>query len=186
MPFIKRLYAFPRCREGNVAVEFAFVLPALLILSLAGLEFALIMFDYHNASEATRRGARGAIIEPPMISLANITTSGITCTYKGDSTTPTCTGVTAASDATATFKKIAAAMAAMVPQAKNTSDVTLTVTYRDSTITDGASTNIYTPAITVRMTGLGYDFFLSKLVGTAGFDYPGFDTTRIGPSEISS
>ena len=81
MRLIKLLRALRRCRDGAVAIEFAIVLPALLILSLAGLEFALIMFDYHNAGEATRRGARVAIIEQPMIDLSNMTTAGITCTY---------------------------------------------------------------------------------------------------------
>ena len=185
MRIARGLQRFLRSVDGAVAMEFIILLPVLLVLSLGGLEFSLILFEYHNATEATRRGARVAIIEAPMISVDNMTTAGITCTYRGAST-PICTGVTTTTEATATFQKIADAIGTMVPHALTDANVVITVTYRDSELTDGAATNIYTPAVTVRMTGLTYDFLMGKLVGTSRIEFPGFDTTRVGPSELPS
>lgn len=47
--------------QGSAAVEFALVAPILVILTLAALDLASLMFDYHRASEATRRAARVAV-----------------------------------------------------------------------------------------------------------------------------
>lgn len=179
-----RLRALWRCRRGTAAIEFAFLLPVLLVISVAGLEFALIMFDYHLATEATRRAARIAIIEPPMVAVDEITTAGVTCTYEGGAT-PTCEASVAAS-AVDTFDKIAAAIAEMIPGAPGDPEVTITVTYRDTELTDGGATNVFTPSATVRLLGLRYEFFTAGLVGVTGFQFPGFDTTRVGPSEIPS
>lgn len=173
-----------RCRRGTAAIEFAILLPVLLVISVAGLEFALIMFDYHLATEATRRAARVAIIEPPMVAVDEITTAGVTCTYAGGST-PSCSASVSAS-ATATFDKIAAAIAETVPSALSDPSLTITVTYRDTGLTDSATTNVFTPSVTVRLIGLRYEFFAAGLLGVSGFEFPSFDTTRVGPSEIPS
>lgn len=173
------------CRRGTAAIEFAILLPVILVISVAGLEFALIMFEYHLASEATRRAARVAIIEPPIASIDEITTSGVTCTYAGGSP-PSCSGATTSSTATATFDKIADAVAELVPSILTDPSLTLSVTYRDTGLTDSGTTNVYTPSATVRLTGLKYEFFAAGLVGVSGFEFPGFDTTRVGPSEVPS
>ena len=49
--FLRR---FARRDDGAVAIEFALILPALLVFTIGVLEFGLILFDYHRASEATR------------------------------------------------------------------------------------------------------------------------------------
>lgn len=46
--------------DGASAVEFALVLPALLLLVLGMLEFAFVMRDYLSVASATRTGARAA------------------------------------------------------------------------------------------------------------------------------
>ena len=155
------------------------------MISVAGLEFALIMFDYHLATEATRRAARVAVIEPPMVNVDEITTSGVTCTYAGGAT-PSCTGASTSAYAIATFDKIAAAITEMIPGATSDPSLSITVTYRDTELTDGAATNVFTPSVTVRLVGLKYEFFAAGLLGVGGFQFPSFDTTRVGPSEIPS
>ena len=75
---IKLLQAFRRSRDGAVALEFAFVFPLLLIISIGALDIALLMFEFHNSTEATRRGVREAVIQFPVVNVAEITTSGVT------------------------------------------------------------------------------------------------------------
>ena len=43
---------FARREDGAVAIEFAIIIPALIIFTVGILEFGLILFDYHRASEA--------------------------------------------------------------------------------------------------------------------------------------
>ncbi len=49
--------------RGEAIVGFAFVLPVLVLLSLAIFEFSLVMFDFHRAGEATRRAVRSVAIK---------------------------------------------------------------------------------------------------------------------------
>lgn len=59
MPF-RALAAWHGCRRGVAALEFAMILPVLLVMTLGALEGGLLLFDYHRLSEATRRGLREA------------------------------------------------------------------------------------------------------------------------------
>ena len=79
MPWFRTLLSFLRCRRGTVAVEFSILLPILLVASIGALELALIIFDFHRASEAIRRGARMAIIQPPLVDLDGLGSGTITC-----------------------------------------------------------------------------------------------------------
>ena len=49
-------------QHGATAVEFAFVSIALVLLLLGIIQFGLLMFTFNSAAEATRRGARLAVV----------------------------------------------------------------------------------------------------------------------------
>ena len=72
--FLRR---FARRDDGAVAIEFAFIVPALLIFTVGILEFGLILFDYHRASEATRRASRLALIQVPLAVLNTLRTTNL-------------------------------------------------------------------------------------------------------------
>ena len=79
-----------RCRRGAAALELAFLFPILFVASLGALELAMIIYDFHTASEATRRGVRTAIIDllPGLPSVLNYpdfgtTRMGQSCTVGG-------------------------------------------------------------------------------------------------------
>ncbi len=58
--------------RGETIIGFAFVLPALVLLSLAIFEFSLVMFDFHRAGEATRRAARLVAISDPVADISGL------------------------------------------------------------------------------------------------------------------
>lgn len=54
-----------RIRQGGVTVvEFALVAIMLILLLLGIIQFALVLFTFNSAAEATRRGARLAVVSP--------------------------------------------------------------------------------------------------------------------------
>jgi len=58
----------PRCsrkhEQGQTLVEFALVLPLLLLLLLGIAEFAIVVLSYNTLADAARQGARYGIIHP--------------------------------------------------------------------------------------------------------------------------
>jgi len=165
--------AWARCRRGTTALEFALILPVLLLFTLGALEIGLIMFEYHKMSEATRRGLRTALIEDPIIDFAELTTTPVPCTGSGG---VSCNGVTV--DNSATFDTVVAAMRAV--SGKISAD-NVTVIYTDSGLDISGTGETITPLITVKVSGLTYNFVaLRYLPGLpAQFNLPGFDTTRL-------
>src|SRR5918912_3790228 len=70
--------------DGSALVEFGLILPVLRLGSFVAIEFTITMFDYHQLGEAARRGARAAIINPPVAKLETLQTAGtIVCTDNG-------------------------------------------------------------------------------------------------------
>lgn len=180
--FADKLRALLRCRDGVAAIEFAFVMPVLLILSIGALEMALLIFDFHNATEATRRGARLAVINYMMVEASDIASSDTTCT-KVTGGDVTCTGVTLAgadlTDANVTFSEIYNDMQDMLPRL---TEEDVVVFYSNSGITSAsAATSVITPTVTVNIQNLTYEFMVAVLIpGWAGaMDLPGFRTTRV-------
>jgi Flp pilus assembly protein TadG len=61
--------------RGAVAAEFALLLPVLLTILLAIIEFGMIMYGREIVTNATREGARAGITQgPPKLSTGAITT----------------------------------------------------------------------------------------------------------------
>lgn len=177
-----KLRALLRRRDGVAAIEFAFVMPVLLILSIGALEMALLIFDFHNAAEATRRGVRLAVINDLIVTSSDMPT---TCTSTGG--TVSCTGVTLSgsdqTDANTAFTEIYADMQDILPRL---TEEDVVVYYSDSGLTSLADEGVLTPNVTVNIQNLTYDFMIAVLVpGWAGsMDLPGFRSTRVMSSTI--
>ncbi len=166
--------------DGATAVEFAMIAPLLMVLSVAMLEFGLIMFDYHRYSEATRRGVRLAMINTPITSLTNLSTTAVSCQGTGGGSV-TCTGAAVAT--AATFTTLFADMQAIVPDL--TADQ-VQVSYADSGVT--AVTGMVTPVVTVSLTNVTRDFMILNIIPgmPATFTFPTFTSSRVAATLTTS
>lgn len=178
MPRIARSFRrLLRCREGATAVEFAIVMPLLLVVSLGALEMSLLMFEMHNANDATRRGVREAVIQYPIVVSSDITTSGILCT--STSSTVSCSGGATIDDDT----RFTAIYNKMKPLLPDLTQDDIEVLYRDTGLT---SNGVVTPTVTLIVKNLTYKFFIAAII--PGFDgvitLPGFRSTRVMSSGI--
>jgi len=162
------------------------------------IEFSLILFDYHRLGEATRRGARAAIIVDAVGDLEDLATTDIICS--GSGSTPANYNVSCAGGPTevaASFQSIVQAMQEIKPDLVGNQII---VTYRDTGVTGVAgssSPGLITPLVTVEITGYNYTYFImaqvdslfqvsagtaSDLANSGGFAFPDFATSRVGPS----
>ena len=201
---INRLRGAWRNRGGAVAVEFAFLFPIALVFTFGLIEFSLILFDFHRLSEATRRGARAAIIQNPVADLSSLDPSdtSTTLTCQGTGTVPSDDdGVTGLSGATCDspsteFQTILQDMQGIKPDLTGDN---VTISYTATGVSLG-SAGLVTPMVTVKITGFQYSYFvlnmvddLLKLSGGSGtdfssnttFDFPDFATSRVGPTQNS-
>jgi hypothetical protein len=164
-----------RADEGATAVEFGLILPMLVLVCLALLEFTIIVFDYHRASEATRRGARVVAISEPILDPESLTTGGtVTCLGAGGGVT--CNG--GAADSPEVFNSVIAEMQDILPaiQAAN-----VVVEYQDIGLGDITTPGGIIPLVTVRIVDLDHPFLM--LQGFPGFGpsipYPDFTTNQM-------
>lgn len=187
-----------RDRRGAVAVEFAFLFPIAAAFTFGLIEFSLILFDYHRLGEATRRGARAAIIVDAIGDLQDLDSTDIRCT--GSGSTPSdynvsCTG--GSTKVAASFQTVVQSMQAIKPDLVGKQVI---VTYRDTGVTGGAgssSPGLITPLVTVEITGYTYTYLIMSQVDAmfevsngnssdisdgVGFEFPDFATSRVGPS----
>ena len=165
--------------RGSVAIEFAFILPLLLIFTIGVIEFGLIMFDFHRASEATRRALRLALINPPLTTLSTLSAASITCNKSGGAVS--CTAGTVQGTATTSFDSMVEAMQGVFPTIQ---DSNVRVIYAASGLDAGLPPGLVTPLVTVSLTNLTHPFFVPKLFGLpATLTYPGFSTSAVGPTQ---
>ena len=169
-------------RDGVAAVEFALLFPVVALLTLGIIELSLIGYDYHRLGEATRRGAREAVISPLVPSLAGFSGGSISC--KGASGGGvSCTG--AAVSSSATMSDILILMQQVMP------DITLEnleISYEDSGLSPPEAPGIITLLITVRLVGVTHDyFFLNTIAGfSTSLSFPDFATTILSPKLIGN
>lgn len=179
---MRRMRAFWRDLRGATALEFALISPALLTATLGALEVALVMYDYHAASEATRRGVRQALLGAPVATLSNLGNGSITCSGGGNGSVTCTPGSVHSADS---FTAIVDEIRAMAPfvQASN-----VRVTYRASGVTVDAAGAFVTPLVTVSLTGVQHDFLALGLIpGLPGsMTYPGFESTRLAATAPAS
>lgn len=159
------------CR-GSALVGFAFVLPALLLLTLGAFDFAYLMFEQDRVTEATRRGLRVAAMGAPLGDLSTLPTNPVACTASGGGVT--CSG--GIGDDVA-FATILAEMQVIKP------DITaanVKITYTNSGLGAAESGRIK-PFVTVSVTGLAHEFMMTSAVPgiPSGITMPDFTTTGV-------
>lgn len=171
-----------RCRRGAVAIEFAFILPGLVLLTVGLLELMLILFDYHRFNEASRAGLRTALIEAPVASLDNLTNNTITCTDSG-------AGVLCLGGPVGSASSWGTIVARVQRTAVNVEASNLRLSYTESGVADPIEVpGAVTPVVTLSLVDLEHDFFfLSYLPGIPDtLTYPDITTTGLGPTDIVS
>ena len=164
----RRVAAFRCASDGATAVEFAFILPIVIVLTFGLIELALILFDYHRAGEAMRKAVRAFEIGPAITSFATLPV--------------TCPGG-AACDA-ARINAVIADINVSLPQLNSEN---LQITYKDSGLDVTATDDVVTPVITVSIVNLQHDYLiLSSIVPGVpdSFTFPAFSTSRVVRSVV--
>lgn len=156
-----KIKQFLRCNRGATAVEFAFVMPLLLTISFALMEFSGLFFQYHKVNEATRVIARNLATSTPLVNEDTLIAS----------TTHICT-----SDTCAGMDAVLSGTASILP---NLTANDIQITYEVKDVGNVGYSDGYKPMITVKLTNLAYSFIMADLI-------PGLPTTiALNPSETS-
>ena len=179
--FLRRFF---RRDDGAVAIEFAFIVPVLILFTVGILEFGLILFDYHRAGEATRRASRLALIQTPLGSMDSLRTTNFSCSATSGGTV-TCLGSTADAAADTSFAAMIAAMQAVFSDIGNTN---VQVGYAASGIDAAANTGIVTALVTVSLTGVSHTFLALGIVPgvPSSMILPTFSTSALRGTEVIS
>ena len=161
---------------GSTAIEFAIMGPVILLLTAGILESMLLLFDYHRATEATRRGARLASYQQPVAELDSLD-GGATVICSSAADVVNCGGATLFS--VATFTAVLAEMREIVPQIQQED---LEIVYAPSNIGDITTPGGLKPQVTVRITGVVHEFILFGGFSGLPLDHqmPSFSTTVLG------
>lgn len=176
------LRRFWRHARGVVAIEFAFLVPALVLFTMGAIEFGLILFDYQRAGEATRRAVRDLVINPPLAALDTLANDGtVVCTGSGGSVS--CTGGAVQGDASTTFTllydKMQDIFSDIEPQ-------NVSITYSATAGIDKATNpGVVTPVVTLSLTGMRHEFLMLQVIPGLpdGFDLPSFASSRISSTQ---
>lgn len=168
-----------RDRRGVEAIEFAMIAPVLLVMTIGALEIGILMFEYHRAAEATRSGARIAVIEDPIATVEDLKTAGITCTGAGGAVNCAGGAVILAGAFTAVLNEMRVTLPDLASE-------NIQVLYEPSTVLADDTSGLVTPLITVRIVNYTYDLsILSFIPGVpATITFPPFGTTLLGASFI--
>lgn len=162
--------------RGESVIGFALVAPILILLSLGILEFALVIFDYHRAGEATRRAARLAAINAPIANVSGFSAgSSIECGSSGG--TVSCAGAAVAN--AGVFDTIVGGVQAVLP---GVTAANLVVRYSDSGIGDPTTPGGIIPLVSVRLNGVEHPFlFIGGFPGMpSAVTFPPFVTNQLG------
>ena len=156
-------------RDGATAVEFAYIMPVLVVLTLGLIEVALIVFDYHRAGEAMRAAVRAFEIGAAVTSY---TAADLPIACPGNAACDTARIDAVITQIQATFPEISA--------------TNLQVDYVASGLDVDAAASVVNPVITVSIVGLQHNFFiLSTLVPGIpdNFTLPTFTSSRVVQSD---
>lgn len=169
-----------RDQSGSSAVEFAIVLPLLMIFLFGIIDAGRWMWTYNEAEKATQMGARFAIVGDPVTTGLNVSYVGVggltqgdiipasafgkvTCTGSGSGTTISasclcttspCPGGVATASNTA-FKNVVARMQRFLPQLAANN---VTIEYSSSGLGYAGSPILpdLSPLVTVKVTGMTF------------------------------
>ena len=142
---IRRRTHFLLARDGATAVEFAFILIPMILLTLVVLEVALVMFDYHRAGEAMRTAVRAFEVGP-----AAALDDPLPITCGSDAACDTGRINAVLTEIQATFPKV---------QLDN-----LLIEYTESQLGIADAGGVVTPVITVSIVNLQHDFFILSTI----------------------
>ena len=172
---------FARAEDGAMLVEFAILMPLLLLLTFGLLDFGRLGFSYVMAQKATEMAVREAVVRPPLcgalpevnqrgslaVALAGLR-FGASCTAGANLCASFATLSCTAENAPDFWARIAPLMPS------NATPANLTVTYAfDPTL--GFLGGPVTPYVTVAVTDLDFDFVtpLGALARLAAKSDPG-------------
>lgn len=166
---------------GGALVEFGLILPTLLLVSFGAIEFTITMFDYHRMGEAARRGARQAIISPPVARLETLQAVGtITCTK---TSSISCGAALLHASASANFTAILSAIQEIAPGVAGSN---VTISYSWSGIGDLTTPGGIKPVVTVELANVTHQFtLLSILPALDHVVLPSFSTSVVANAYTS-
>jgi len=171
----RRLRGLEKEESGEALIGFGILLPILVLVCLSILEFSLVVFDYHRASEATRRAARIVAISEPLIDPVNLVAGG-TLNCVSSLGAVSCSGVPALSPAV--FDGLVAKMQEILP---TIGPENIQIDYSDVGLGDATTPGGIIPMVTVRLVDLEHPFLM--LSGFPGFGpsftYPPFTTNQL-------
>jgi TadE-like protein len=152
-----------RARSASMAMEFAFVFPILLVLTIGVLELGIVFFGFHRAGEATRSISRLFLVDPPLTSFATMPV--------------TCPGGATCDDTK--IQNTVDSVQGLMPGFQITN---LQIDYRASGLAGAGPAGLVMPVMNVRIVGLNYNFFiLNSLI--PGFpdsiSFPPFATSQL-------
>lgn len=180
MKLLVMLRRFTDDEDGAFIVEFGIAFPLLLALTFGLLEFSLVVFDYQRAAEATRRGVRLTIINPPIPNTAQLLEGKvIKCTSTGG--VVSCENGTPNLDADIRFQALLAEMQLIYPTLV---EENLVVTYEGSNVGQAESAGGILPLVTLQLVNLRHDMMMGSMVGIAYIDFPDFKTSVLGPGNF--
>ncbi len=157
-PLCRLIRAFSGDRRGVAAVNFALMLPALIGLSVGVIELSMLIFDYHRAAEATRLGARVAVLSDPVAVTDDLASFGPkTCSSNGVSVTCTDGNV----NSVASFEAIVDEMQRVMPKLQPTN---VEVTYEATGLGDPDSPAGSPPWVSIRLVNVSHDFIAPSVV----------------------
>lgn len=177
MKLLVMLRRFTDDEDGAFIVEFGIAFPLLLTLTFGLLEFSLVVFDYQRAAEATRRGVRLTIIQPPIPNTAQLLEGKvIQCTSTGGEVS--CAPYSLNLDADIRFQALLAEMQEIYPTLV---EENLVVTYEGSNVGAADSAGGILPLVTLQLINLRHNMMMGSVIGIPYIEFPDFKTSVLGP-----
>lgn len=174
----RRVRSFLIQEDGAYLIEFALVLPVLILLSFGLLEFSLVTFEYQRITEATRRGARRAIVQVVTIpnTAALLAGTKIVCTGYGVNSIG-CVGASVNVDAQTNFALLLAEMQEIFPPIRASNVV---LTYEATDLGNPGDKGGIFPMVTIQLIGVKHDMLVGPVLGVSSITLPDFKTTILG------
>lgn len=150
---------------GTTAIEVGIVAPMMLAVTFGVIQFAMIVFDLHRAGEATRSGARTALINEPIAALDNLPAKSVFCEAGADPDRPSkvtvsCTG--GAVENEETFIEVFDSMRWVIP---DLAPENVTVTYTASGLESINQPGVLTPQIEIALRDFEIDMIMATFLG---------------------
>jgi hypothetical protein len=183
---MNRFRPFLPDRSGATLVEFTLVFMMLMLLTFGLIEFGVVLYQYNTAESATAVGARYAATRGPIATgladcgVATSESAGTLCSSVGGSGAWVVTCNAAAPSGGCQSAALNDLVAEMQRFAPNIEAQNVQVVLRGTGL-GFVGRGSPVPMVTVRLTGMAYDFIaLDDLLGFGTLTMPGFDATIVG------